>query len=804
MEDLPSCKDEDILERVDDIVAIFQHECAKRAGVPRDQRAKPSESTEVVLTTNGHLVSKYSQRLQLFTVFSDVSIADATLADVVELLQEPDDGFLRRIFSDQDMVQLHTLAAIGATGTYEAGIEHDQRHLHVPPACTLKKVLFREKGIFLTHPKEILLVDHVQPMTPTSILWVFKSIDNGNYPTTSRDHIVPRHTHIMGGYLMELISPTAVRPAGVRVTYYAEHAVYPKQFASSLDTRLRLEKFGHCIVSWPQMLHQHRRRRSTPPDNRLLAVQPPVEPGIVDATCRSCAKGFHWFRRACTCSVCGGSICVDCSALENVTSPTGLHFNVPVCFVCLVQIKTNNGQTNADDASAAMPRSVGSTFASYSDPNRPSATGLAPLLDDVDDDDDGWSESSMGLPPLRKSTLRPSMCQSCAIQQSVAQCAVCGMYFCGKCADTDLANVVCRTCKPPANRPPAPVLLLPPQALPPPVTLPSQLDVQPHGAPPFQSSPRLPTLLSPLSSLPSPPPTPRTECNDTTHGIPPPPRISTLSDEMHIRLRDTYASTVQSSSAALHDVSLSSTDDLMPMPSTRRSAPTNPPFSDDGDDLHQQLPHDVVFPIQIHEDARQQRLGGPGDTAKPTAPSDDDTTSGGTPATASTSPSALSSPCALHDVTPAEVEAACLDISSNAAYDALCEDAIVAMECSNAYVVLLYKDQFMLKGAAGTGYVPVSIPVSCAFCMHTVAACADPLIVPDATVDARFQNSVRVVGKESIRFYYGVVVQAGNGHVIGTVCALDTSPRMRIGRHQKHAMEEFARRVAALVHGIKR
>ncbi|RQM20800.1 hypothetical protein B5M09_011895 [Aphanomyces astaci] len=789
MQDLPSCEDEDLLERMDEIVAIFRHECAKRANIPRDQRAKSSDATELVLTTNGHLVSKYSQRLQLFTVHSDVHMADATLAEVVELLQAPDDGFLRRIFSDQDMIQLHTLATIGAATSYDThDADNGMQQLHVPTSCTLKKVLFREKGIFLTHPKEILFLDHVQPISPTSVLRVFKSIDNGNYPTTSRDHVVPRHTHIMGGYLVERFNGSTLRPGGVRVTYYAEHAVYPKQFASSLDTRSRLEKFGLCMSSWAQVVLSHRRQRNHggggAPDTRLLAVCPPTNADaggvVVDAACRICDKGFHWFRRACTCSVCGGGICADCSALESVVSPNGLQFKVPVCFMCLVQIKASNQHHDRP----VVPRSVGTTLVSNHNP-----LAFAPVLDDDGDDDEGWSESSLGLPPQRRSTLRPAKCQTCATRQSEAQCVVCGMFFCGQCADTGHASVVCRTCKPPSSRPHSPVLLLSPQVV---QHRPGSTALDLPQSANHQLSPLSSLLSSPSSS---PPPTWTMEdLNDGFGRVPNLPRMSALSDEMHIRLRDTYTSTVPSSAAVLQDTSFSSVEDLMAMYPMRRFAPADLRFSDDikvdpssptiDNSLAAVPPNDkldLLPPSSSNEDS-------------PAALPREDQSPSTSASSQPPSPSA-----ALDAVTPADVEAACLDISSNSAYDALCEEALVAMECSNAYVVLLYKDQFMLKGAAGTGYVPASIPVTCAFCVHTVAS-VDPLIVPDATVDGRFQDSVRVRGKEAARFYYGLLLQT-DSQVFGTVCVMDTSPRMRIGRNQKQAMDRFARQVGALVHG---
>ena len=52
-----------------------------------------------------------------------------------------------------------------------------------------------------------------------------------------------------------------------------------------------------------------------------------------------------------------------------------------------------------------------------------------------------------------------------------------------------------------------------------------------------------------------------------------------------------------------------------------------------------------------------------------------------------------------------------------------------------------------------------------------------PLIVPDATQDVRFAQKPAVLGPPKVRFYAGVPLTTTDGHVIGTICALDTRPR---------------------------
>src|SRR5690606_22519451 len=62
-------------------------------------------------------------------------------------------------------------------------------------------------------------------------------------------------------------------------------------------------------------------------------------------------------------------------------------------------------------------------------------------------------------------------------------------------------------------------------------------------------------------------------------------------------------------------------------------------------------------------------------------------------------------------------------------------------------------------------------------------------IVPDATKDTRFYDNPHVTGGPRIRFYAGAPITTSEGHVIGTICAIDKSVR-----------EFGAREIAILTH----
>jgi diguanylate cyclase (GGDEF)-like protein len=67
-------------------------------------------------------------------------------------------------------------------------------------------------------------------------------------------------------------------------------------------------------------------------------------------------------------------------------------------------------------------------------------------------------------------------------------------------------------------------------------------------------------------------------------------------------------------------------------------------------------------------------------------------------------------------------------------------------------------------------------PRDVAFCAHTILT-REPMIVPDAMIDARFAANPLVTGHPGIRSYAGVPLRCPNGYNLGALCAIDTSPR---------------------------
>ncbi|MGV7207613.1 PAS domain S-box protein [Oxalobacteraceae bacterium A2-2] len=93
-------------------------------------------------------------------------------------------------------------------------------------------------------------------------------------------------------------------------------------------------------------------------------------------------------------------------------------------------------------------------------------------------------------------------------------------------------------------------------------------------------------------------------------------------------------------------------------------------------------------------------------------------------------------------------------------------------------------------------------PRDIAFCAHAIMQ-GDPLVVPDAAVDTRFQANPLVTGAPKVRFYAGVPIQSQDGHAIGTLCAIDTRPRQLPG-DKLAALQDLAAILTDEVHARER
>lgn len=77
---------------------------------------------------------------------------------------------------------------------------------------------------------------------------------------------------------------------------------------------------------------------------------------------------------------------------------------------------------------------------------------------------------------------------------------------------------------------------------------------------------------------------------------------------------------------------------------------------------------------------------------------------------------------------------------------------------------------------SNNGGTATEVPVGDSFCQFTVAG-NEPVVVADATKDARFKDNPYVTGDSHVRFYAGVPLTTPDGYNIGTLCAFSREPR---------------------------
>jgi signal transduction histidine kinase len=109
-------------------------------------------------------------------------------------------------------------------------------------------------------------------------------------------------------------------------------------------------------------------------------------------------------------------------------------------------------------------------------------------------------------------------------------------------------------------------------------------------------------------------------------------------------------------------------------------------------------------------------------------------------------------------------------------------------------VTLVDRDRQWFKSEVGVGTNQTSRADG--FCACAVLQ-TQILIVEDALLDHRFAENPFVLGGPQIRFYAGSPLIAPSGHILGTVCVLDTKPR-KLSAAQIDALEALSRQVMAL------
>jgi hypothetical protein len=134
------------------------------------------------------------------------------------------------------------------------------------------------------------------------------------------------------------------------------------------------------------------------------------------------------------------------------------------------------------------------------------------------------------------------------------------------------------------------------------------------------------------------------------------------------------------------------------------------------------------------------------------------------------------------DVDPAALgngEDGLLDVPPERVFDRLTSLATRVLNVPTALVSIVGRDQHHVKGCVGVAEPWASrarIPSSHSYCRHVVVS-EEPLIVSDAREHPLLRDSPAIADMDAIA-YAGVPLTTSAGRTIGTVCVMDSKPRI--------------------------
>lgn len=113
-----------------------------------------------------------------------------------------------------------------------------------------------------------------------------------------------------------------------------------------------------------------------------------------------------------------------------------------------------------------------------------------------------------------------------------------------------------------------------------------------------------------------------------------------------------------------------------------------------------------------------------------------------------------------------------LDTAAEERFDRLTRLARRLFQAPTVLISLVDAERLWFKSAQGLE--PSEVARDTSFCAHAILG-SEPLILPDTALDERFSDNPLVA---KIRFYAGCPLAAPNGSKLGTLCLLDSEPRL--------------------------
>ncbi|HEY5875286.1 MAG TPA: EAL domain-containing protein [Ilumatobacteraceae bacterium] len=117
-----------------------------------------------------------------------------------------------------------------------------------------------------------------------------------------------------------------------------------------------------------------------------------------------------------------------------------------------------------------------------------------------------------------------------------------------------------------------------------------------------------------------------------------------------------------------------------------------------------------------------------------------------------------------------------LDTDREAPFDSLVQLASQLLTTPMALISLIDADRQWFKARVGIEMSETARDV--AICAHTIEQPKEPFVVADTSLDDRFADNPLVTASPNIRAYAGMPICSREGFALGTLCVLDSRPRV--------------------------
>jgi diguanylate cyclase (GGDEF)-like protein/PAS domain S-box-containing protein len=135
-----------------------------------------------------------------------------------------------------------------------------------------------------------------------------------------------------------------------------------------------------------------------------------------------------------------------------------------------------------------------------------------------------------------------------------------------------------------------------------------------------------------------------------------------------------------------------------------------------------------------------------------------------------------------------------LDTPAEVAFDEITQFVAELFDMPICAVSLVAESRQWFKSIVGLD--ATETPRDVAFCAHTILRPKEVMVVENALTDKRFYDNALVTGDPSIRFYAGAPLTNSEGHALGSLCVIDSKPRV-LTDIQERILQKFASQIVS-------